>query len=113
MNHRFPMLGLLTIALLCFPGWVQVGITQTAPTPASSQPAIDRDRRTEADRLLQQGEQQLQTSQFQLALASFEQALRLYRETDDRAGEGATLNSLGSVYSNLGEYAQAREYYGV
>src|SRR5919199_253217 len=67
-------------------------------------------RKAEADRLIQQGNQQLDTSQFEAAKQSFQQALTLYREIKDRQGEGWALGSLGGAYLNLGDYAQAIDY---
>jgi hypothetical protein len=40
-------------------------------------------RKAEADRLLQQGIQQAQSSQFEAALQSWQQALTIYREIKD------------------------------
>ena len=61
---------------------------------------VQNDRKAEADRLLQQGIQQYQISQFWEALQSWEQALAIYREIGDRTGEGAALGNLGIVYDN-------------
>ncbi|WP_427158656.1 tetratricopeptide repeat protein [Aliinostoc sp. HNIBRCY26] len=69
------------------------------------------DRKAEADRLLQQGIQQFQTSQFTAALQSWQQALIIYREIKDRKGEGYALGNLGIAYYSLGEYAKAIEYH--
>jgi CHAT domain-containing protein len=69
------------------------------------------DRKAEADRLLQQGIQQLDTSQFRAALQSWQQALEIYREIGDRAGEGAALGNLGNAYADLGQYQRAIEFY--
>ncbi|WP_204154606.1 tetratricopeptide repeat protein [Leptolyngbya sp. CCY15150] len=73
----------------------------------------------EGDRLLQQGIQQLQVSQFQEALQSWQQALDLYRDPavqaafpkESRQGEGFTLMGLGFAYSNLGQYERAIEFH--
>ena len=71
----------------------------------------------EGDRLLRQGLQQYQTSQFQAALNSWQQALQIYRALKNRQGEGAVLTNLGAVYYSLGNtylslgnYAKAIEY---
>ncbi|MEO6893178.1 MAG: tetratricopeptide repeat protein [Ktedonobacteraceae bacterium] len=40
-----------------------------------------------------------------------EQALAIFREVGNRAGEGATLNNLGRVYDALGQKQQALAYY--
>jgi hypothetical protein len=53
-------------------------------------------RKAEADRLLQQGIQQYQTSQFEAALQSWQQALIIYREIKDRKGEGQCSGQSGT-----------------
>ncbi len=68
-------------------------------------------RKAEADRLLDQGYQQYQISQFEAALQSWEQALTIYREIKDRLGEGKSLGNLGSAYDSLGDYAKAIDYH--
>ncbi|MBD2341952.1 CHAT domain-containing protein [Calothrix sp. FACHB-156] len=67
-------------------------------------------RKAEADRLLQQGIKQYQSSQFTAALQSWEQALSIYREIKDRQGEGQSLGNLGAAYLSLGDYPKAIEY---
>jgi CHAT domain-containing protein/tetratricopeptide (TPR) repeat protein len=67
-------------------------------------------RKTEAERLLHQGVEQAQTSQFTAAIQSWEQALIIYREIKDRKGEGSALNNLGNVYKSLGDYPKAIDY---
>jgi len=82
-------------------------------TPDSLLPAIAQTtdpRQAEADRLLQQGIRQYQTSQFQAALNSWHKALQLYRVLKDRYKEGWTLGNLAAVYGDLGNYAKAIEY---
>jgi CHAT domain-containing protein len=68
------------------------------------------EKKKEADRLLQQGIQQFQVSQFTAALESWQQALLLYRKIKNRHGEGNVLGNLGNLYSSLGNYAKAIEY---
>src|SRR6478672_501742 len=83
--------------------WVSSSATQVlAQTPDS--------RKAEADRLNEQGIQQGQTSQFEAALQSFQQALIIYREIKDRLGEGNSLGNLGNAYYSLGDYAKAIDY---
>ena len=79
-----------------------------SPLPASAQ-AIDA-REAEADRLMLQGNQQFQTSQFPAALNSWQQALQIYRALKNREGEGGALNNLAIAYRSLGNYAKAIEY---
>ncbi|MEM6432583.1 MAG: tetratricopeptide repeat protein [Cyanobacteria bacterium P01_D01_bin.115] len=69
------------------------------------------DRKAEADRLMQQGGQQLNVSQFREALQSWQQALGIYRELGDWAGEGRALGDLGVVSNRLGEYQQAIDFH--
>lgn len=66
-------------------------------------------RREEADRLVQQGVQQLQSNQNQLASQSFERALRIYRQINHETGEGAALIGLGEANLRLGNSAKALE----
>ena len=68
------------------------------------------EEKKEADRLLQQGIQQYQVSQFEAALQSWQQSLKLYREIKDRLGEGQSLGNLGLAYLSLGNYPKAIEY---
>jgi CHAT domain-containing protein len=68
-------------------------------------------RKAEADRLLQQGIEQFQTSQFEEALQSWQQTLTIYREIKHRLGEGQSLGNLGIAYDALGDYAKAIEYH--
>ncbi|WP_318781255.1 tetratricopeptide repeat protein [Amazonocrinis nigriterrae] len=69
------------------------------------------ERKAEAQRLSQQGIQQLNTGQFQAALQSFQQALIIYQEIKDRKGEGQSLGNLGLIYFFLGEYTKAIDYH--
>ena len=70
-----------------------------------------QDRQAEADRLLNQGIQQLQTSQYQAALQSCQQALAIYQAIKDRNGEAYALNNLGIAYFSLSQYTKAIEFY--
>lgn len=61
----------------------------------------------EADALMSQGAQQLQRRQIEAALQSWEQALRLYRQSGNRRGEGRVLGNQGAVQEALGNYREA------
>ena len=61
--------------------------------------------------MLQQGFQLFKTNQFQAALQSAQQALTIYRQIGDKAGEETTLRNIGLVYKSLGQYAQALKFY--
>jgi tetratricopeptide (TPR) repeat protein len=71
----------------------------------------DEARKAEADRLLWQGIEQYQASQFREALQSWEQALAIYREIKDQAGESNALGNLGVAYRELGQYWGAIDLY--
>jgi CHAT domain-containing protein/Flp pilus assembly protein TadD len=108
---RFPQLSFgVLIALLTplAPLSFIVVAPLTAPQVLAQTPD---DRPAEALRLFRQGREQLDTSQFDAALQSFQQALTIYREIKDRQGEGWALGNLGNVYEDLGDYAQAIDYY--
>jgi CHAT domain-containing protein len=83
-------------------------IPMHSPLPATAQTTDAR--QAEADRLFQQGLQQYQTSQFQAALNSWEQALQIYRTLKNRQREALALVNLGSAYGSLGNSAKAIEY---
>ncbi|AFZ20958.1 CHAT domain-containing protein [Allocoleopsis franciscana] len=66
-------------------------------------------RKSEADRLGKQGEEQYITKQFEASLQSWQRALDLYREIKDRQGEGAAWGNLGMNYYELRNYPKAIE----
>ena len=78
--------------------------------PAIAQSAGSSDAKAEADRLFNQGIEQFNTSQFEAALQSWQQALKLYQSLHDRQSEGAALGNLGIAYLSLGDYAKAIDY---
>ena len=67
--------------------------------------------KAKADQLLQQGIEQDKTSQFQAALKSWQEALGIYRQLEDRQGIANSLNNLGLAYYRLGEYRKAIEFH--
>ncbi|MEA5476760.1 tetratricopeptide repeat protein [Pseudanabaena galeata UHCC 0370] len=73
--------------------------------------ATSQDRKVEADRLVKQGNQQSQISQFDLAIQLWQQALTIYREIKYQQGEAGTLGNLGNTYRSLGKYDKAIEFY--
>ena len=66
-------------------------------------------QQAEANRLFDQGFQQYETSEFQAALQSWQQALELYQSTDLRAEEVETLFYIASAYFALSQSQQAIE----
>jgi CHAT domain-containing protein/lipopolysaccharide biosynthesis regulator YciM len=68
-------------------------------------------RKQEADRLLEQGNKQINISQFEAALRSYQQALQIYQSIKDQQGKAASLGNLGVAYFSLGEYRRAIDYH--
>jgi CHAT domain-containing protein len=74
---------------------------------------VSKPSKTEADKLLQQGEVQIKRSdrdQWQAALQSYQQALSIYQSLQDRRGEGQALGGIGNAYRSLRAYAEAERY---
>ena len=90
------------------------GLLTAAPALAQA-----TDLKAEADRLLQQGREQFQVSQFRAAIDSWQQALQYYRAIgvreafpqESRQGEAKSLHNLGSAYQNLSQYKKAIALY--
>ena len=70
-----------------------------------------QDRQAEADRLINQGTQQYNISQFEAALQSYQQALIIYREIKFRQGELWALGGTGLAYRNLSKHDKAIEFH--
>src|SRR5919199_254139 len=82
---------LATMSLLTTPDSLFGAIAQTTDA-----------RQVEADRLMQQGNQQYRTGQLPAAMNSWQQALQIYRALKNRPGEGLALSLLGLAYHSLG-----------
>jgi CHAT domain-containing protein/Tfp pilus assembly protein PilF len=99
----------------CFPPLQLAALAQANPVQESEeQRSHESDvegRRSQANQLNEQGVQQVNTSQYQAALQSFQQALDIYRAIGIRAGEGNSLNGIGGIYDSLGQYSKALDYY--
>ena len=76
----------------------------------TAQAQTAQERKTEGDRLINQGTQQYNISQFEAALQSYQQALIIYREIKFRQGELWGLGGTGLAYYSLGKYDKAIEY---
>ncbi len=68
-------------------------------------------RQNEADRLLAEGSDLKNRSQFPEALSRYESALALYQQLHNRYGEAGTLNNIGIVNALSGRYPTALEYF--
>jgi len=85
-----------------------VGLTvgfSTIPTPIQTQ----EPRKASADKLLQEGIEQYQQGQLEAAIESWQQALLIYQQLQDRQGEGVILINLGATYIALENYSKAVE----
>ncbi|NMF58995.1 CHAT domain-containing protein [Pseudanabaena yagii] len=77
----------------------------------SVQAQTTQDRKAEAVRLLEQGNQLYQVSRYREAMQAWEKSLKIYHEIQDRKGEANSINNLGIGYKSLGQYQKAIEYY--
>ncbi|KHG39450.1 hypothetical protein OA07_23575 [Aphanizomenon flos-aquae 2012/KM1/D3] len=79
----------------------------------TAQAQTSQDQKTEADKLLEQGNQQFQRSQYKDAIQSWQQALVIYQKLKDRNGEANSLGNLdlGIAYNSLGQYPKAIEFH--
>jgi tetratricopeptide (TPR) repeat protein len=66
-------------------------------------------QRLQATQLFKQGVDQYRSHQYQDALNTYQQVLKMYREVGDEAGESRTLHNLGIISFYLKEPAQAIE----
>lgn len=84
------------------------------PTLISVKPVLAQtsvSRKAQADRLYDEGNQQIQIGQYKAAQPFFQQALVIYREIGNRQGEALTVNYLAIVERAQGKYRQALNYY--
>ena len=64
-----------------------------------------------ANRLLKEGTQHYHKNRITEAIASWQSALKLYRQQKNAEAEGATLGRIGLAYERLGNYAEAVNYF--
>jgi tetratricopeptide (TPR) repeat protein len=91
------------------PRFLRLSLSDTAPLAGSVPPSANLTRRTEADRLYAQAAEQFKLNQAPTALNSAQQALKIYEEIGDRPRAGVTLNLIGEIYLQQGQYAPALE----
>jgi len=73
--------------------------------------SIAKEIKNQADRLYQQGIQQLRQDELQQASQTFQQVLRIYNELGLEADEIKLLFVIASIYEQLGESKKAKKYY--
>ena len=91
-----------TTIALCSPG-------TTERSPVLAQLTVKQARKAdgvdaalgEANRLLQQGTHQFETAEYEAALSSLQQALKLYQQDKNQNGEAQTLIVLSNLYTEL------------
>ncbi|QJB43456.1 CHAT domain-containing protein [Dolichospermum flos-aquae] len=97
-----PLLLTLIPSLLPIPSYL---LSTTAQAQTS------QNRKTQASKLLQQGLQQFELSQYQAAIESWQKALEIYQQLKDRTGEGLSLTGLAEIYFHMEQYPKAIELY--
>lgn len=76
----------------------------------SRNPTIPQDLRSPAEELVQTGLQQFRAQKFDLAIASWQQALNLYQQQKNSKGEINVLETLAEASKMLGKYENAIAY---
>jgi CHAT domain-containing protein len=94
----------LTAGTISFLLWGPIG---APPSAIATAPIVTT---TNADELYQQGLQQEEASQFDAALASWQQALQQYQANHQRLNESQTLQKISAAYDAIGQYEQAIDY---
>jgi CHAT domain-containing protein/tetratricopeptide (TPR) repeat protein len=80
---------------------------------AQQQPKSQQETSAAAERLFDEGfklYQQGTAESLRQAIGKWEQALKLYRQINDKKSEATILNNIGRVYSNLGDKQKALAY---
>ncbi len=114
MARRFRVAIVVIIVSMACSGCLSLGDsappTTQQPTAASSQTTSTQARKAEADPLLARARQALAEDDYDRALQSFQQALKLYRKMRDLSGEAQALQGIGRAYLDQGRYAQAIQF---
>jgi CHAT domain-containing protein/tetratricopeptide (TPR) repeat protein len=105
------------IACLIFIGAVSAILVDSAGTTHAGLPYQESlstqnlSIQAQAERLNSEAKDSIQRGDIQGAIDKFNQALTLYRQIGDQAGEGKMLYNLGLAYSSKGEHQQALDYF--
>ena len=102
--YRLPKSGIYRVVVRTYE------VAEQGTYQLSAREGTEKDlKKSEADRLNQEGVLLYRQSQFQEAQVRFLQALAINREIRDRLGEGTTLHNIGGTYFKLEDYSQALE----
>lgn len=104
---QFLLRSLLLATLTLTPSLVTVG----APGMPMAQAQTTNPRLEAAQKLLQRGVEQYSANQIKAAEDSLLQALAIYREEKDRAGEWFALYFLGTINSSVRNFAKGQEFF--
>jgi len=110
MHHRLRTLSLAAATLMLAATSPLLPLTSNFKPPVV-QAQTTQDRKAEADRLFQQGGEQVSNRQYEAAIPFYQQALKIYQEIRDRKWEAYTLNDLAVAYRRLKQYQRAIELY--
>jgi CHAT domain-containing protein/Flp pilus assembly protein TadD len=103
-DYKIRLIALITFMLTVLQPAVNLPVLFQVSQVLAQTPAA---RKAEADRLLRQGSEQGNNSQFTAALQSFQEALIIYRQIKNRLGEARALGLQGEAYLKLGDKANA------
>lgn len=98
-----------------------LGLCLHSPVKANSQTSKNRQTSvihftaqesiSQLEQLYQQGKDQYHNSEYQDALATFQQILQILQSSNQLAPQGKILNYIGAIHYNLGQYSAALNYY--
>jgi CHAT domain-containing protein/tetratricopeptide (TPR) repeat protein len=102
MKNKIYLTAIASAILLVTP------LSTWAAAPSNPKPAIPP--KSPADELVQTGLQQFRAKQFDLAIASWQQALKIYQQKKNHKGTINVLETLAEASKMLGKYDQAIAY---
>jgi tetratricopeptide (TPR) repeat protein len=106
MRSKIFGLGLAITLVIISPIISIVGIVESALAQSSD----IKSQQAEADKLILQGIQQLNSQQFEEAYQSSQKAIKIYRSLKDKRAESSTLETFGGFYAMNGKFPKAIEY---
>lgn len=98
------------IASLAMIGIVMIPSANVAQI-TSTQTQSQTPRQTQAAQLLQTGWQHYQNTEYEAAIAAYQEALTIFQNIRDRPGESQALTNLGLAYNASKNYQQAIEHH--